>query len=88
MRAHGAWTFAWDGENRLITVASNGTPVVQNQYDYMSRRIMKATATATNSFIYDGWNMIREDLGAATPSSRFSVWGRRAGEELRDCLIA
>ncbi len=36
---------------------------------------MKATATQTNTFLYDGWNLIREDIGAATPSSRSYVWG-------------
>ena len=71
----GPWAYDWDGENRLISVSSNGVPVVQNQYDYMSRRVMKATATQTNTFLYDGWNLVREDLGAATPSSRSYVWG-------------
>lgn len=75
MLKYGGWTFAWDGENRLISVSSNGVPVVQNQYDYMSRRIMKATATQTNTFLYDGWNLIRESIGAATPTSRSYVWG-------------
>ena len=71
----GPWAYDWDGENRLISVSSNGVPVVQNQYDYMSRRIMKATATQTNTFLYDGWNLIRESIGAATPTSRSYVWG-------------
>ena len=71
----GPWAYDWDGENRLISVSSNGVPVVQNQYDYMSRRIMKATATQTNTFLYDGWNLIRESIGAATPTSRFYAWG-------------
>ena len=71
----GPWAYDWDGENRLIFVSSNGVPVVQNQYDYMSRRVMKATATQTNTFLYDGWNLIRESIGAATPTSRFYAWG-------------
>ena len=29
----GPWAYDWDGENRLISVSSNGVPVVQNQYD-------------------------------------------------------
>ncbi len=33
MTLFGLWTYAWDAENRLISVASNGVPVVQNQYD-------------------------------------------------------
>jgi hypothetical protein len=38
---YNGWTFAWDGENRLIK-AANGSTVVSNQYDYMSRRVAKA----------------------------------------------
>ncbi len=79
----GPWAYDWDGENRLISVSSNGVPVVQNQYDYMSRRIMKATATQTNTFLYDGWNLIREDLGAAAPSSRSYVWGLDLSQSLQ-----
>ena len=71
----GPWEYDWDGENRLISVASNGVPIVQNQYDYMSRRVKKATAQATNIFLYVGWNLIREDIEATSPSSRFYVWG-------------
>ncbi len=79
----GPWAYDWDGENRLISVSSNGVPVVQNQYDYMSRRIMKATATQTNTFLYDGWNLVREDLGAAAPSSRSYVWGLDLSQSLQ-----
>lgn len=79
----GPWAYDWDGENRLISVASNGVPVVQNQYDYMSRRIMKATATQTNTFLYDDWNLVREDLGAAAPSSRSYVWGLDLSQSLQ-----
>ena len=71
----GAWTFEWDAENRLI-VASNGATVVQNAYDYMSRRVSKTTPTATSEFLYDGWNMIREqvpDNGSLVTNSY--VWG-------------
>ena len=57
------WTFIWDAENRLLN-ASNGTTVVHNTYDYMSRRIRKETlkgeTPSSRTFIYDGWNMIEE----------------------------
>ncbi|NCC61476.1 MAG: RHS repeat protein [Verrucomicrobiae bacterium] len=77
MIEYGDWTFIWDGENRLIEFASNSVTVVENQYDYMSRRIMKTTATETNSYLYDSWNMIRE---IKTPNNQSSitnnfVWG-------------
>ena len=71
----GGWTFVWDAENRLI-VASNEAIVVNNTYDYMSRRIEKAVGLATNRFVYDGWNVIRElvtDNGSLVTNSY--VWG-------------
>jgi RHS repeat-associated protein len=72
MVEYGDWSFAWDGENRLIEVASNSVTVVQNHYDYMSRRIMKATATQTNTYLYDGWNLLAETTGSST---NYYIWG-------------
>ena len=71
MTSHAGWTFAWDAENRLLA-ASNGTTVVHNAYDYMSRRVVKASGGITNRFLYDGWNMIRSISTAAT---NHYVWG-------------
>jgi RHS repeat-associated protein len=75
MISDGILSYSWDAENRLVEVRSNAAVIVQNAYDYLGRRIRKATATETNTFLYDGWSLLREDLGAATPSSRFYVWG-------------
>ena len=36
---------------------------------------MKSTASTTNTFLYDGWNLIHEEMEAATPTSRSYVWG-------------
>ena len=49
----------------------------------MSRRIMKATATQTNTFLYDGWNLIHEEMEAATPASRSYVWGLDLSQSLQ-----
>ena len=80
----GPWVYSWDGENRLISVSSNGVPVMQNQYDYMSRRVMKATATQTNTFIYDAWNMVQESTVSVLQShvSHF-VWGLDLSQSLQ-----
>ena len=42
----------------------------------MSRRVMKATATQTNTFLYDAWNMVQESTvsGLQSHVSHF-VWG-------------
>ncbi len=76
MTSNGVWAYAWDAENRLLTAASNGVLVVQNVYDQQSRRIAKLTATATNAFLYDGWNLISEFQvsGLASQVSSY-VWG-------------
>ena len=67
MVTYGDWTFAWDGENRLIG-ASNGTTVVGCSYDYMGRRYQKVVGNATNVFLYDGWAMVREQSATTTNS--------------------
>ena len=71
----GRWTFAWDGENRLVsmqaisTVPSGAKKKLDFTYDYQGRRIQKIVSTwngsayvaaSTNKFIYDGWNLIAE----------------------------
>jgi RHS repeat-associated protein len=75
---YNGWTFTWNVENRLI-MASNANVVVQNTYDYMGRRVsrtvLEGETVSSRTFIYDAWNMIAESDGAATPSSRYFVWG-------------
>ena len=61
----GAWTFGWDAENRLV-IASNTETVIENRYDYMSRRVRKTVNGASLEFFYDGWAMIREVAGTET----------------------
>jgi RHS repeat-associated protein len=64
----GGWTFAWDGENRLLA-ASNGTTSVSFGYDHKGRRFRKIVAgatTTTNTFLYDGWAMVHEVQNGTT----------------------
>jgi len=79
----GEWHFFWDAENRLI-LASNATTLVRNTYDHRSRRIRKevyawdAPSTAyslqsTASFLWDGWNVIREVQHSNIPSFQSST---------------
>jgi YD repeat-containing protein len=64
---YNGWTFAWDGENRMV-LASNGATVVSNSYDYMSRRVAKTVNGSARQFLYDGWAMVQESAGAQTNS--------------------
>ena len=76
MTQYGDLAFFWDAENRLLGVASNGIALVTNRYDFMSRRIEKATSTATNTFLYDGWNLLRETTSSTSAfTTNHYVWG-------------
>jgi len=68
---YNGWTFTWDAENRLIA-AVNGSTVVSNQYDYMSRRISKDSGGVTRMYVYDGWNLVQEVIGTSTNNY---IWG-------------
>jgi RHS repeat-associated protein len=69
---YNGWSFAWDGENRLIKTV-NGSTVVSNQYDYMSRRVAKTVGSTTHQFLYDDWNLARETT--STGLTNVYVWG-------------
>ncbi len=55
MTNDGRWTYAWDGENRLVNMTSlTNTPAASQYkldftYDYMGRRVQKIVSTTTNS---------------------------------------
>ena len=72
------WSYTWDGENRLTSVAHNGSVVVSNRYDALHRRVQKITPAATTTFFYDGWNLLREvEVTAAGVTNRTDYyWGR------------
>ncbi len=72
----------WNGENRMTT-ATNAAMVASYTYDYMGRRIQKVVAgvgdpgsTVTNTFTYDGWNLISESsvFGLQSSVSHY-IWG-------------
>ena len=74
----GPWAYSWDAENRLTAVFSNGTLVVSNAYDNMSRRVLKTTAATITHFVWDNWNIVAEITvdrqTVATNLTRY-VWG-------------
>ena len=82
----GRWTYAWDAENRLVSMTSLPNAPIGSQYslsfayDYMGRRISKIISTnngatyVTNIYLYDGWNLI----GVLNPQSGLvasMMWG-------------
>lgn len=76
----GVSTYTWNGENRLVGV-SNSTAVLSFSYDYMGRRFEKAVeGSETNTFIYDGWNLIQESNNSITNNY---VWGLDLSQTLQ-----
>ena len=59
----GGWSYAWNGENRLIS-AENGDTRLEFNYDYMGRRFEKKVYSANvltkhEKFVYDGYKLIQ-----------------------------
>ncbi|UDQ98453.1 RHS repeat-associated core domain-containing protein [Lentisphaerota bacterium WC36G] len=64
MLTNGAWTYAYNGENRMTT-AENGTKRLEYIYDYQGRRVEKkefdnSTLIKHTKFVYDGNNVVAE----------------------------
>ena len=50
----------WDGQYRLLTVATNGTAIESNRYDAFGRRISVQTGTNLTYFVYDGLHIVAD----------------------------
>jgi RHS repeat-associated protein len=71
----GAATYAYDAENRLITMNRDHGASSHYTYDYLGRRIRRtATGMTTQRYLYDGWNLIAELDDSGTITRQF-VWG-------------
>ena len=84
----GIFAYAYDAENRLASVSSNGITFVTNQYDYRGRRIRKTTPTAETTFVYDGWNLLNEIVTTITDATTNVTeiqyfWGADLSESLQ-----
>ena len=77
-----AWTNTWDGENRLLTMTTNGQKLAFT-YDWQGRRIQKRVWNNTGGtgapavdqrFVYNGWNLI---AALSSPSNVLQsfTWG-------------
>jgi RHS repeat-associated protein len=69
------FAYTWDGENRLTGVTGSGVAATY-EYDYMSRRYRKTVSGVTNTFLYDGWNLIQEvSASAGAVVTNVYTWG-------------
>mgnify|MGYP004637196103 CR=1 FL=1 len=78
LTAFGPWAYAYDAANRLVSVSSNGVPLVTNFYDAQSRRVRKVTPEATTTCFYDGWNLVEERIAHTNgiSSTIHYYWGK------------
>jgi RHS repeat-associated protein len=77
MTFDGVLAYSYDAENQLVSVLSNGSVLVTNQYDHKGRRVRKVTPVSETTFLYDDWNLVyeREIVGAIT-NETFYYWGK------------
>ena len=78
------FSYSWDAENRLIQTESP-TVKIENEYDYMSRRVAKRTSSWNSGtwvldtdirFLYNGWNLALEMTGAdEIAGTKAYTWG-------------
>ena len=75
---NGVFSYAYDAENRLASVSSNGTVLAAFAYDAQGRRVRKVTPSATHTYFYDGWLLVREILATNHyPLATIDyVWGK------------
>ena len=83
----GRFDFTWNGENRLIEVETrDDLPAavprvrVEYTYDHQGRMVWKQISTnavilATRTFLWDGYNIIRETNNHQQPTTNHYVWG-------------
>jgi RHS repeat-associated protein len=79
MLTYSGWTFTWNGENRLVQ-ASNSEHVISYSYDYQGRMFQRVVDGVTNSFIWDGFNIVAEISSSQT---NFNVWVHDLSQSLQ-----
>jgi RHS repeat-associated protein len=69
----GTTTYAWDFENRLMSVTLPGTGgTVSFKYDPFGRRIYKSSSAGSSIFAYDGDNQIEQTNSSGTAVARYA----------------
>ena len=75
---HGAFSFAWDAENRIVSAYSNNVWRLANAYDHRHRRIRKETMFFAHGYIWNGWNIVAETVSnkvSGTVYTDHNTWG-------------
>ena len=74
----GGLTFGYDAASRLTTVATGGVTIATYGYDAFDRRVRKTTPEATTTYLYDGWNLVREEIAGTNGTTDVIeyYWGK------------
>ena len=85
LTADGVFTYAYDAACRLTSVSSNGVTVATFAYDATGRRVRKFTPTATHTYFYDDWNLVKEIVARTdgTISTIHYYWGKDLSSTLQ-----
>jgi len=89
LTSDGVWTYAYDAENRLISMTNLLPPGAGHkrwslffQYDYLGRRVQKSATNLDNGalsytrrYVYNGWNLVAEYDSSGTALKRSYTWG-------------
>jgi RHS repeat-associated protein len=69
---NGTTNYAWDYENRLVSVSTPSSGTVSFAYDPFGRRILKSLATGTTIYAYDGDSVAEELDSGGNPAARYA----------------
>ena len=71
-------TFGYDSASRLTTVATGDVTIATYAYDAFDRRVRKTTAEAVTTYLYDGWNLVREEIAGTNGTTDVIeyYWGK------------
>ena len=74
----GGLTFGYDTASRLTTVATGCVTIAVYGYDAFDRRVRKTTPEATTTYLYDGWNLVREEIAGTNGTTDVIeyYWGK------------
>jgi RHS repeat-associated protein len=61
----GTNTYTWNSRNQLTGISDRSGTIASFTYDPLGRRADATLGSDTRSFVYDGWNVLKED-GAST----------------------
>ena len=71
-------TFGYDSASRLTMVATGDVTIATYAYDAFDRRVRKATPEAVTTYVYDGWNLVREEIAGTNGTTDVIeyYWGK------------